>query len=979
MSLFPAYADQAKNLEESERPVTNEEWLENSSFKPHLIVNPPNENSISIESSDDDIVEEISVPKKRKKDKKKKHHRAKDSKTTERQVQEPELNQNFSLDLTQTRELLTVNTITRPAVAKYRVQYYLSERTRNRKHRFKRYFTQSRNKSTESDKEESKEQTLTKQNLDKVGFAKKDANFTGFRQEEELSRRTAHFNRNLTDNPTDVQMWLKYVEFQDTVYQFEKSYRKGSIAKAQRVLAERKISILDKALTNNQGNEQLLRERLRVAVSAFPADELQTQLKTVIEKEKDNIVLWQGYIEATQCSMAHCNSPAVLALYIECLSTMHKLRRTTVSEKYIFEQGILRTLFQCGLFLKQAGLFEQLWTVLKMYLELNLTSSNKAIFNVERYCNEKELLELEEVVLNSQLPHHELWLRVEKLREACHWLPRMGDQDCEDPQRIVFNEDVVELIHPITSPENIFKLVATILTLLKVPFLPCRHSTMQDLGLDYVPWCLDSIETLLPVFLPMYSIDISNKNLLRDTNRLAVGPQYIKALPGQEEYLSLIMAVMESCAECLKNQDQLAVRIWWFKFQRLLIILDVQGIFKIPPNFKKKIKTNVKDLLKREEYRNNEIFYVEYALIEKLFGNNDQCMRILKTALSMNQNTSIQPENWTETQTNQCFLYRILVEVTIELKQENVKDSVLELLVKLVLQRQITGVTNGLIMEAETKFNIVTTALLDMELNNLKAVEHFLPDFLTEWIICNGWFIFWSKGPLKAGSFLENAISTLEAKSVGLSFQIEVLHEFYCSILFKYCVENPGSGIFKMLDKVLFKSIEKYPNNLYLLAVLAKEQSLTKNMGISAWKVQDLLLKSGRAVATIFTLFLSDLVRLEHENAITDSITGTKCDLMVSFKNKTLSLFKRITGEGMCTRRCGLAWRLYLQFVQAYFGQELCRNVYYCAVEQCPWLKSLYMDAAIYIPAELAQIQDLIIEKQLRLHVTPEELDILRN
>lgn len=37
------------------------------------------------------------------------------------------------------------------------------------------------------------------------------------------------------------------------------------------------------------------------------------------------------------------------------------------------------------------------------------------------------------------------------------------------------------------------------------------------------------------------------------------------------------------------------------------------------------------------------------------------------------------------------------------------------------------------------------------------------------------------------------------------------------------------------------------------------------------------------------------------------------------------------------------------------------------------------MDAAIYIPAELAQIQDLIIEKQLRLHVTPEELDILRN
>lgn len=42
------------------------------------------------------------------------------------------------------------------------------------------------------------------------------------------------------------------------------------------------------------------------------------------------------------------------------------------------------------------------------------------------------------------------------------------------------------------------------------------------------------------------------------------------------------------------------------------------------------------------------------------------------------------------------------------------------------------------------------------------------------------------------------------------------------------------------------------------------------------------------------------------------------------------------------------------------------------------FLQALYIDAAIYIPAELPQIQDLIIEKQLRIHVTPEELDVLR-
>jgi hypothetical protein len=40
--------------------------------------------------------------------------------------------------------------------------------------------------------------------------------------------------------------------------------------------------------------------------------------------------------------------------------------------------------------------------------------------------------------------------------------------------------------------------------------------------------------------------------------------------------------------------------------------------------------------------------------------------------------------------------------------------------------------------------------------------------------------------------------------------------------------------------------------------------------------------------------------------------------------------------------------------------------------------QALYIDAAKYAPQELSQVQDLIIEKELRLHVTPEELDILR-
>lgn len=37
------------------------------------------------------------------------------------------------------------------------------------------------------------------------------------------------------------------------------------------------------------------------------------------------------------------------------------------------------------------------------------------------------------------------------------------------------------------------------------------------------------------------------------------------------------------------------------------------------------------------------------------------------------------------------------------------------------------------------------------------------------------------------------------------------------------------------------------------------------------------------------------------------------------------------------------------------------------------------MDGTVYLPQELAHIQDLIIEKQLRIYAAPEELEILRD
>lgn len=40
--------------------------------------------------------------------------------------------------------------------------------------------------------------------------------------------------------------------------------------------------------------------------------------------------------------------------------------------------------------------------------------------------------------------------------------------------------------------------------------------------------------------------------------------------------------------------------------------------------------------------------------------------------------------------------------------------------------------------------------------------------------------------------------------------------------------------------------------------------------------------------------------------------------------------------------------------------------------------QSIYYDAAKMLPEEMGHIQDLLVEKELRIHITSEELEVLR-
>lgn len=367
----------------------------------------------------------------------------------------------------------------------------------------------------------------------------------------------------------------------------------------------------------------------------------------------------------------------------------------------------------------------------------------------------------------------------------------MDDGECSDPQRLVFPEDVAELIHPITMPENIFKLTATILTLLKIPLLYCRHSTMQDLGLDYVPWAMDSLESLIPIFLNLYPIDLTNLNFVLDS-RFCMGPQYLKILPGQEEYLQFVLTIMKNCIDCLTGCDKIAATVWWLRFQRLLLILDKQNRFKMPQNLYKKVKFNIKNLLKQEENRNNVIYYCEYSLIEYEMGNVDSSMNVLQAALSFSQNRMILASSIDEEQTARCHLHRTLIELHLRIGDS--KEVALKKIMEYVLEKTgpIVTINDDLINQTNLKFKHITLQLMKKNFEKLSVAKQFLPYFMTDWIICNGWFLYFTNGGLSCGAFIDEILSELDEKSDGMMWQKEVLFEFYVAVIFRYCMENPG-------------------------------------------------------------------------------------------------------------------------------------------------------------------------------------------
>ncbi|PIO13463.1 hypothetical protein AB205_0196730, partial [Aquarana catesbeiana] len=279
-------------------------------------------------------------------------------------------------------------------------------------------------------------------------------------RDTELLGKVEDYNRRIRENPGDIQTWMEFVSFQDELLAQPSMYSTcegevDSYRMSLKLLLEKKLSILDRAIEGNPGSTELKLARLRLCEEFWEAPALLKEWQKLVFLHPNDPQLWQKYLLFSQSHFSTFSVSKVIAVYGKCLSTLAAVQDGSMLSHPVVP-GTERSM--CGL-------------------------------------EEEEDVEEELDIKDKSLPRHKIWLDMESLREARHFLPWRADpdkkqteEDCEDPERQVLFDDLGPSMFRITSPALKFQLMLSFLQFLGVPCgsrppAACLYPALDELSL----------------------------------------------------------------------------------------------------------------------------------------------------------------------------------------------------------------------------------------------------------------------------------------------------------------------------------------------------------------------------------------------------------------------------------------------------------------------------------------------------------------
>ncbi|XP_075470675.1 nuclear exosome regulator NRDE2 isoform X2 [Ascaphus truei] len=504
-----------------------------------------------------------------------------------------------------------------------------------------------------------------------------------------LMERVEEYNRRTRENPEDIQTWMEFVSFQDELIFQPSMYStsKGEMErhrKSVRLLLEKKVSILEKAIERNQGSMELKLARLRLCGEFWEAPSLLKEWQKLIFLHPNNPQLWLKYLLLCQSQFSTFSVSKVNGIYGKCLSTLAGVQDGSMLSHPPLpgtESCMYAVFLQQCHFLRQAGHAEKAVSLFQALMDFTfykpdslkeLTTREQVEFfepfwdSGEPRFGEKgakgwnawmrqqerggwiainNLVEEDEEDVDEEFdmkdrscPKYKTWLDMECWREARHWLPwrpdptkKQTDEDCEDPERQVPFDDLGPSMIKISRPEQQFQLILSFLQFLGVPCgsrLPssCLYLSLDETSIfDHVPPYerpLTSFELPLSGVSPVGHLDTMSRTR-RQMGHCKEGEEFIQN-------------VFNSALSHFHGEEKIKLSVCWLQYEISKVVWCLQG------KNKKKLKAQgrrskrlAKGLLKEAANRNSLALWKEYALLEWLLGNTDDARKVFDAAVSL--------------------------------------------------------------------------------------------------------------------------------------------------------------------------------------------------------------------------------------------------------------------------------------------------------------------------------------------------------
>ncbi|XP_072424178.1 nuclear exosome regulator NRDE2 [Chiloscyllium punctatum] len=847
------------------------------------------------------------------------------------------------------------------------------------------------------------------------------------------------FNRMLREDPGNVQTWMEFVHFQDELIQDPSPYMTSAAEsekrkRSRRAVWEKKLAILERAIESNPNNVELKVARLELGKESWEPSILVNEWKKVVFLHPNDTTLWQRYLLFCQSQFSTFSTSKVNGIYGKCLSTLaaaldgtllshpalpdteeamlaiflqqcHFLRQTGHSEKAIalFQALIDFTFFKpdsvAGLITKaQVEFFEPFWDsdeprfgeggARGWRVWMRQQERGGWVVLNEKGDDEDEEEDGEEVT-DKTLPKWQLWLHVESSRDSKHCLPwRAGkakgqtEEDCEDPDRQVLFDDIGSSMFKVSSPELRFQLISSFFQLLGIPTgfsLPpcCLNVVLDDPGLFD---CGSADERPLSC-CPPPAAGVSTIGFLP---AMSNARQPVSHCPEGEDF---IQTAFHQALPLFAGKERSELALYWLQYEKSKVVRSLQLRRKKQlKSLGKRSKKLAKNLLKEGENRNNLSLWREYAHLEWLLGNVEDSRRVFDTAIAMSVSQGLQ----SSTLCDLCFLYSSLELESVRSISASTTVRAVYILTSLALGTTYSPYAGEVlpvnVLKARKTYE---RSFRDLPTHDATLSGSQRPGQLISLIGCFALFQYLTLGIQAADSLYRQAaeklvdLSSLEKAQPKPS----VWRQSVMCVLERLTVMHVRLLRFHMQASVyplgpvrhtLTHALGQYPGSRQLWKLYTQVESRSHDASrarrffdATARSAQDLI------VPRLFAIYAEER-RKERVDTVQRADVGILYNTLpeTGLTNRIRALFEHAV-QTEAGAHSVLLWRMYLNFTVTQGNIEKTKGVFYRALQACPWAKVLYLDAVSHLPGQLQEIIDLMTEKEIRIRVPLEELEIL--